>query len=73
MRLMINTFKIGKPFPTAEDFAIAIGFELDYQEIKIQSVILRKFATNLRREWCRKLNLKLSKHPCKIKLKNVAL
>jgi hypothetical protein len=68
LRFLLNTFKIGKPFPTTTDFAVAIGFELNYDEIAIEPVVIRKFATNLRREWCKALNL----HPSmKIYLKDI--
>lgn len=56
IRFLVNTFKPEKKFPSAKDFAISIGYELLQHSISIKPYIIRKFAANVRREWCKSLN-----------------
>lgn len=56
IRFLVNTFKPEKQFPSATDFAISIGYELLQRSVSIKPYIIRKFASNVRREWCKTLN-----------------
>lgn len=57
VRLMLNTFKPDRKFPSAEDYAISIAYELiqkDYLfsfEEKIETWQIRNFSAAVRRAW----------------------
>ena len=55
-RFLGNTFKPEKRFPTAKDFAFAVGYELRLDCVDLEPHVIRKFAVNARREWCKALN-----------------
>ncbi|TXD96276.1 hypothetical protein ES754_11645 [Psychrobacter frigidicola] len=88
VRLMVNTFKPDRNFPSAEDYAISIGYELiqkDYHfslEEKIKTWQIRNFSAAVRREWLNTINenpiLKArlkdirDKHPSEFMLENAS-
>lgn len=62
VRLMLNTFKPDRKVPSAEDYAISIGYELIqkdyhfYTEEKVESWEIRNFSSAVRRAWLNTIN-----------------
>lgn len=62
LRLMLNTFKPDRSFPTAQDFAISIMFEIyhngtlyEYSN-ELETWQIRNFASAVRNEWINTIN-----------------
>lgn len=61
-RLLMNTFRADRKVPSAEEFAIAIAFELEQQDFQfhtdrnLEPWVIRAFAATVRREWLSIIN-----------------